>query len=819
VCACAEAHTGVDPTSTSLDKVPASVTADLTAGTPRDLLVELDEHTVDTSGSHAVADKPQGVALDVGDLPPALATPMMQAQVDQRALLYRQVQERVLDTVDSNQVELRLQYDNLPLLLVRVNTLQSLLELANMPEVLRIHEDRLFEHELAESLPLIHQPAAAAAGKTGAGTAVAVIDTGCDYSLPDFGSCSSPGTPGCKVAYAADFAGDDSSRDDNGHGTNVSAIVVGVAPSTQVLALDVFSGSSAPTSAILAAVDWSIQNRARYNIVAMNLSLGGGMFAGTCGADVFATALGNARTAGILTTVASGNSGWSSAMASPACAPAAISVGAVYDSNLGGLGYSFCTDATTAADKIACFSNSSQALSILAPGAMITAGGFRMTGTSQASPHVAGAIAVVRSAFPSESLNDSVARLTNNGPTIVDPRNQLARHRLDLLAAISAGSPTVVDRTGPTGSVLINANAAATNSASVTLTIAGSDASGVASMCISNSSACTTFQAFATTKTWSLPQGDGVKTVYVTLKDTAGNSSVFTDTIRIDATAPTGGVLSATPGNTQVLLNWTTAADSGSGVVAYKIVVAPVTAPTCAAGVAIYNGPASTFTQTGLQNGTVYAYRLCPVDAAGNIGTSNMVTARPVPEINPPVGSVTINGGASLTNSAGVMLTLTATDASGVGGMCISNTTTCTSWLPFAASKTWALGTSNGTVHVSVWFKDIYENITAVPVSATIIVDTLVPIAGSFTATAGVGRVSLVWTAASDANGIGSYKVVYQVGKTAPASCALGNVAYSGSATNAMQIGLAKGDYSYRACAIDRAGNSTTGIVRSVLVQ
>ncbi len=97
----------------------------------------------------------------------------------------------------------------------------------------------------------------------GAGTSVAVLDTGVDYTLAAFGTCTAPGAPAgtCKVAYAQDFAPDDSILDDvDGHGTNVSGIVVGVAPDTKILGLDVFStDGSAYYSDILSALDWVIE--------------------------------------------------------------------------------------------------------------------------------------------------------------------------------------------------------------------------------------------------------------------------------------------------------------------------------------------------------------------------------------------------------------------------------------------------------------------------------------------------------------------------------------------------------------------------------
>ena len=131
------------------------------------------------------------------------------------------------------------------------------------------------------------------------------------------------------------------------------------------------------------------------------MSLGGGVRSTTtCPSDPLAVSVSSARAAGILSAVASGNSGNLNAISSPACGPDAISVGAVHAANLGGLSWSTCSDNATAADKVACFSCSSSFLTILAPGVMITAAGITMSGTSQATPHVAGAIAVLAAAFP-----------------------------------------------------------------------------------------------------------------------------------------------------------------------------------------------------------------------------------------------------------------------------------------------------------------------------------------------------------------------------------------------------------------------------------
>ena len=202
-------------------------------------------------------------------------------------------------------------------------------------------------------------------------------------------------------------------------------------------ALDVFGQGRPGTADIIAAINWCIANKATYNVVALNMSLGSGRYYSpvtSASGGAMWTAMNGARAVGITFAVASGNNAYLDSIAYPAAIDQAVSVGAVYDSSIGTYSSVTCTDTTTAADKVTCFSNSANFLTVLAPGAMITAAGITMPGTSQASPHVAGAAAVLRSAFPAETVEATIQRLTNGVP-VTDARNGITTPRLDIKTA------------------------------------------------------------------------------------------------------------------------------------------------------------------------------------------------------------------------------------------------------------------------------------------------------------------------------------------------------------------------------------------------
>ncbi len=402
---------------------PNSVIQALAAGSSIDLIVEYEVGSIEAEV--AALRQAKGLTQDDASI------------LSVRQNRYQNVKQGTDKAVARPDIESVSDYSHLPMSVKRFRSAAALTAFLANANIKAVYEDKLLHAVLTESLPLINQPSVSAAGEQGAGTTVAVIDNGIDYTNAAFGSCTSPGVPsGCRVVVSKNFG---SGTTDNSHGTNVSAIVAAVAPQTKIAMLNAFSGTTASTSNVISAINWAIANYALYNIVAINMSLGdSSKNTSQCASgNAFYTPITNANTTGINVVIASGNSAYTDGLANPACTPGAISVGAVYDSNFGGInwGTGLCSDSTTAADKVACFSNSANYLTLLAPGALITAAGITEGGTSQASPHVAGAVAVLRSTYTSETDDQIKSRLISKGTPVTDSRNGIITPRLDLLAS------------------------------------------------------------------------------------------------------------------------------------------------------------------------------------------------------------------------------------------------------------------------------------------------------------------------------------------------------------------------------------------------
>lgn len=341
------------------------------------------------------------------------------------------------------------------------------------PNVLTLVEDQPLAPQLAYSVPLIGAPAAWQAGATGAGQTVAVIDhtTQTDHLFLRDASgkskviyeavCTTVCTPGQGTAAKPGSL--------SAHGTSVSGIIVGqraqppltgVAPDARLMVFRVYYASE-----LLLAMQKVYELRNQYNIAAVSLSLGmepNGP--GSCDArnPAMTAIINNLREAGTATVVAAGNNsdkspgGWTGTtdrLMFPACISSAVSVGAIYPSNKSGskettkYEYNFSgwickTFQPIKVDEVACFSNTSPGLSLLAPGFPTETSGLNGSydagfgGTSAATPHVAGAFAVLRSKVPNASVSQILQALRATGKPVKDYRTGLTTPRIEIAKAL-----------------------------------------------------------------------------------------------------------------------------------------------------------------------------------------------------------------------------------------------------------------------------------------------------------------------------------------------------------------------------------------------
>lgn len=432
----------------------------LAAGQPVDVIVEF---------QHAAADRE------------ALAARRRRGLVhDDRAILatrasrYAATKSAVERSATGPHARRSRDYSHLPMAAWHLTTPAALARLRAQPGVVAIYPNRtLYPVGTPSDLALIEQPAAAAAGATGAGTTVLVIDDGIDLTQPAFGTCPSAGAPGCRVGnYQYYYYATPPAASLTQHGTNVAGVAAEIATAANLAAIDVFNGASTTSVDVLNAINWGIANQAAYNIVAANMSLGdnGNYTSATCPIDMNAASAG-AAAAGITLVAASGNNAYTGGISWPACTSGVVSAGAVYDTAIAGsLGWGItpapCTDANPVADQIACFTNVGPNLTLLAPGVNVLAAGITDSGTSQASPHVAGSIAVLRARYPRESLGQTQLRLTASAT--LDARAPYSIPRIDLFKSVNLATALALSGSGPT-----SAQAGARSSYTLTVTNKG----------------------------------------------------------------------------------------------------------------------------------------------------------------------------------------------------------------------------------------------------------------------------------------------------------------------------------------------------------
>ncbi len=182
--------------------------------------------------------------------------------------------------------------------------------------------------------------------------------------------------------------------------------------------------------------------------------------------------------------------------------------------------------------------------------------------------------------------------------------------------------PTWVATDLPTASFSINGGAEFTRSAAVTLSFSTSipNGTGVQVQLSNDGVAWTGWQAYAPNRSWTLPAGDGPKTVYAQFRFAGGSiSDVFEDGITLDGTPPVDGTFTlARLAGSQVRFDWGGFFDAGSGIAEYRLFSSTAGAPANCAGTLAYSGLDNTFTGAIPAVARTGYYRLCAYDRAGN---------------------------------------------------------------------------------------------------------------------------------------------------------------------------------------------------------
>ena len=408
--------------------------------------------------------------LPSGFLPEGSLTDKAAVSVQRAAISRRQ--DAVLSNVSRKHAAAAKRFDFIPFMALEVDATEFQ-ALASSSEIDNIEEDIPVLPSLMDTVPLIGGAGGAFNGFSGSGQTVAILDTGVDkshnfltgkvvseacFSTTDddstavcgpWGSTASGSGANCSSSY---YACD--------HGTHVAGIAAGsgstfsgVAKDATIIAVQVFSGfpasrcGSLGTPCVMSYPSDQIAGMQRvynlrntFKISSVNMSLGGGQYYSHCDSKYLSTkaAIDALRSVGIATVIASGNEGFSDSISGPACISTAVSVGA-----------------TTKSDAVANFSNSAEILTLLAPGAAITSsvpgGTFESwNGTSMATPHVAGAWAVLKSAKPNASVDRILNALVMTGVPVNDTDNSIVKPRIELDDAIRVilSSPRRMDFDG-----------------------------------------------------------------------------------------------------------------------------------------------------------------------------------------------------------------------------------------------------------------------------------------------------------------------------------------------------------------------------------
>ncbi|MFF3126788.1 S8 family serine peptidase [Streptomyces sp. NPDC057908] len=302
---------------------------------------------------------------------------------------------------------------------------------------MKVWLDARVKADMADSNAQIGTPKAWEAGLTGKGVKVAVLDTGADLSHPDLDG---------RVSETRSFIEGQEVADRQGHGTHVTSTVggsgagsagkeQGVAPGATLAVGKVLNNQGTGTeSQIIAGMEWAARD-IDAKIVSMSL----GSSEGTDGTDPMAQAVNTlSAETGALFVIAAGNSGAPGSIGSPGAADAALTVGAVDSADRAA---AFSSQGPRYGDQALKPDISAPGVNILAARSQLVSGSGLYTsksGTSMATPHVAGVAALLAERHPDWTGAQLKNALMSSSKTLTASSYALGAGRVDVAAAISA---------------------------------------------------------------------------------------------------------------------------------------------------------------------------------------------------------------------------------------------------------------------------------------------------------------------------------------------------------------------------------------------
>ncbi|MEU0884298.1 S8 family serine peptidase [Lentzea sp. NPDC005914] len=344
----------------------------------------------------------------------------------------------------------------------------------------RVKYDRPIHVALDQTTKQIGAPEAWKAGLDGTGVTVAVVDTGIDATHPDIAS---------KITAAENFSDEPDVVDRHGHGTHVAATIAstgagaagkykGVAPGAKLVIAKVFNGAGdADTSQVMAGIEWAARSGAKI----VNLSLGGDVTDGSDDLSALVDRLSSET--GALFVVAAGNNGPAGrSVTSPGAAASALTVGAVDRQNRLA---QFSSTGPRVGDALVKPEINAPGVGVVAARAAGTSMGAPVddlytaaSGTSMATPHVAGAAALLAQQHPDWSAETMKNALVTSAADVGMSWYEQGGGRLDVARAVTQKATATAsasfgryDRGSGTANSVLTRELSYTNSSDAPLTL------------------------------------------------------------------------------------------------------------------------------------------------------------------------------------------------------------------------------------------------------------------------------------------------------------------------------------------------------------